>query len=575
VHPRILFVPLLFAGIAIQASADSASEVPRVQFTDITKASGIRFVHNNGATGDKLLPETMGGGVAFFDFDNDGKQDLLFINSSSWAAHTPAANQPSPSTTMALYRNDGKGHFTDVTSGSGLDVSFYGMGVAIGDYNNDGLPDVFITGVGGNHLFHNEGAGKFREVTQVAGVGGAPDGWSTSAAWIDYDNDGKLDLFVCNYVRWSPEQDRRASFELPQIGRAYGPPRKFAGTFPYLYHNDGNGRFTDVSAEAGLQVKDPATGLPMAKSLAVAPVDVDNDGWLDLVVANDTVQNFLFHNEHNGTFREIGARSGVAYDAYGLTRGAMGIDSARFRNDDALGIAIGNFANEMNALYVAQRDSLVFADEAAKEGVGPASQKLLKFGLFFFDYDLDGRLDVLTADGQLEPEINRVDSRQQYRQSAQLFWNRGDSKGAGFVAVPPEKCGTDLLKPIVGRGSAFADIDGDGDLDVILTQVAGPPLLLRNDQNLKHHWLRLKLIGVKSNRDAIGAWIKVRVNGHTLSRQVMPTRSYLSQSELPVTIGLGKATEVDSVEITWPGGFKQKVLPPPIDRLTVVSEAQH
>jgi enediyne biosynthesis protein E4 len=575
VHPRILFVPLLFAGIAIQASADSASEVPRVQFTDITKASGIRFVHNNGATGDKLLPETMGGGVAFFDFDNDGKQDLLFINSSSWAAHTPAANQPSPSTTMALYRNDGKGHFTDVTSGSGLDVSFYGMGVAIGDYNNDGLPDVFITGVGGNHLFHNEGAGKFREVTQVAGVGGAPDSWSTSAAWIDYDNDGKLDLFVCNYVRWSPEQDRRASFELPQIGRAYGPPRKFAGTFPYLYHNDGNGRFTDVSAEAGLQVKDPATGLPMAKSLAVAPVDVDNDGWIDLVVANDTVQNFLFHNEHNGTFREIGARSGVAYDAYGLTRGAMGIDSARFRNDDALGIAIGNFANEMNALYVAQRDSLVFADEAAKEGVGPASQKLLKFGLFFFDYDLDGRLDVLTADGQLEPEINRVDSRQQYRQSAQLFWNRGDSKGAGFVAVPPEKCGTDLLKPIVGRGSAFADIDGDGDLDVILTQVAGPPLLLRNDQNLKHHWLRLKLIGVKSNRDAIGAWIKVRVNGHTLSRQVMPTRSYLSQSELPVTIGLGKATEVDSVEITWPGGFKQKVLPPPIDRLTVVSEAQH
>jgi len=312
----------------------------------------------------------------------------------------------------------------------------------------------------------------------------------------------------------------------------------------------------------------------MAKSLAVAPVDVDNDGWIDLVVANDTVQNFLFHNEHNGTFKEIGARSGVAYDAYGLTRGAMGIDSARFRNDDALGIAIGNFANEMNALYVAQRDSLVFADEATKEGVGPASQKLLKFGLFFFDYDLDGRLDVLTANGHLEPEINRVDALQQYRQPAQLFWNRGDGKGAGFESVPPEKCGQDLLKPIVGRGSAFADIDGDGDLDVILTQAGGPPLLLRNDQNLKHHWLRLRLTGTKCNRDAIGAWIKVRVNGHTLSRQVMPARSYLSQSELPVTIGLGQATQIESIEITWPGGFKQKVPAPPLDRLTVITEAQ-
>ncbi|PYI89737.1 MAG: CRTAC1 family protein [Verrucomicrobia bacterium] len=447
------------------------------------------------------------------------------------------------------------------------------MGAAVGDYDNDGLPDVFITCVGGNHLLHNEGQGKFREVTQVAGVAGARVGWSTSAAWIDYDNDGKLDHFVCNYVRWSPELDRNASFELPQIGRAYGPPRKFQGTFPYLYHNEGNGHFRDVSAQAGIQIKDPATGLPMAKSLAVAPVDVDQDGWIDLVVANDTVQNFLFHNEHNGSFKEIGARSGVAYDAYGLTRGAMGIDSARFRNDDTLGIAIGNFANEMNALYVAQRDALVFADEATKEGVGPASQKLLKFGLFFFDYDLDGRLDVLTANGHLEPEINRVDSLQQYRQPAQLFWNRGDKKGMGFEAVPAAQCSPDLLKPIVGRGSAFADIDGDGDLDVVLTQIGGPPLLLRNDQRLGYHWLRLKLVGTKSNRDAIGAWVKTRVAGHTLSRQVMPTRSYLSQSELPVTFGLGKADKVDSVEIIWPSGTKQKVSPQ-IDRLTTINETE-
>ena len=410
-------------------------------------------------------------------------------------------------------------------------------------------------------------------MTQAAGVGGAASGWSTGAAWIDYDNDGKLDLFVCNYVQWSPEIDRSNAYVLPNIGRAYGPPRNFIGTFPYLYHNDGQGHFSDVSERAGMRIKDPATGLPMAKSLAVAPVDVDNDGWIDLVVANDTVPNFLFHNEHDGTFKEIGARAGVAYDAYGLVRGAMGIDSARFRND-TLGIAIGNYANEMNALYVAQRDSLLFADEAVKEGVGPASQRLLKFGLFFFDYDLDGRLDVLTANGHLEPEINRVHGNEQYLQPAQLFWNRGDSKEMGFVPVPPEKCGRDLFKPIAGRGAAFADIDGDGDLDVVLTQVGGPPLLLRNDQNLGHHWLRLKLIGTKSNRDAIGAWIKVRVGGRTLSRQVMPTRSYLSQCELPVTIGLGSADKVESVEIAWPGGFRQTVENIQVDRPMTVTESR-
>jgi hypothetical protein len=561
-----------FAALFLAASAcalPAADEIPVAKFTDITREAGITFVHNNGAYGDKLLPETMGIGVAFFDYDNDGHQDLLFINGTYWPGHIPEGKTPP---TMALYHNDGHGHFTDVTKGSGLDISCYGMGVAIGDYDNDGLPDVFITAVGGNHLFHNDGHGKFHEVTKEAGVGGSTNGWSTGAAFIDYDNDGKLDLFVCNYVQWSPEIDRAKSYELPNIGRAYGPPRNFAGTFPYLYHNDGHGHFTDVSAQAGVQIKDPATGLPMAKSLAVAPVDVDNDGWIDLVVANDTVPNFLFHNEHNGTFKEIGARSGVAYDAYGLVRGAMGIDSARFRNDDTLGIAIGNYANEMNALYVAQRDSLLFADEATQAGVGPASQKLLKFGLFFFDYDLDGRLDVLTANGHLEPEINRVQSNQQYRQPAQLFWNRGDSKGTSFVPVPPDKAGTDLFQPIVGRGAAFADIDGDGDLDVVLTQIGGPPLLLRNDQNLHHHWIRLKLVGTKSNRDAIGAWIKVRVNGQTLWRQVMPTRAYLSQSELPVTIGLGNTDKVDSVEINWPSGTRQKVENVLIDRPMTITE---
>jgi len=550
---------------APQVPPATLAEIPIARFTDITKDAGIDFVHYNGAIGEKLLPETMGGGVAFFDFDNDGDQDLLFVNCTDW----PWTKSPRK-TTCALYRNDGTGKFQNVTQGSGLDVSVYGMGVAIGDYDNDGLPDVFITGVGQSKLFHNEGAGHFRDTGMDFGTN-----WSTGAAWIDYDNDGDLDLFVCNYVHWSREIDFQVDYKLVGIGRAYGPPMNYEGSFPSLYRNDGNGKFTDVSEASGIQIKNPATGRPVAKSLAVAPVDADNDGWIDLIVANDTVQNFFFNNQHNGTFKEIGARSGVAFDAYGLARGAMGIDSARFRNDDALGIAIGNFANEMNALYVSQRDALMFADEAITEGMGPASRLLLKFGLFFFDYDLDGRLDVLTTNGHLEEEINKVQQSQQYRQPAQLFWNRGAARGVSFVPVPPTKAGGDLFKPIVGRGSAFADIDGDGDLDVVMTQIGGPPLVLRNDQRLGNNWLRLKLVGTASNRDAIGAWIKVRAGNHTLSRQVMPTRSYLSQSELPVTIGLGKLTKVDSLEIVWPRGGTQKISVPKLNTtLTIVESSK-
>lgn len=551
--------------------AAAPAEVPVAKFTDITTTSGVTFNHVNGAYGEKLLPETMGGGVAFLDYDGDGNQDLLFINSTYWPGRAPEGRQPP---TMALYHNDGHGHFTDVTAGSGLDVSFYGMGVAVGDFDNDGLPDVFISGVGGNHLFHNEGNGKFKDVTGAAGVGGTGKDWSTSCAWIDYDNDGKLDLFVCNYVRWSREIDIEVGYKLVGVGRAYGQPMNFEGAFCYLYHNDGNGHFTDVSAQAGIQVTNPVTGVPAGKSLGVAPVDLDGDGWIDLVVANDAVQNFVFHNERNGTFKEIGPMSGIAFDSYGRARGAMGIDAARFRNDDSLGIAIGNFATEMTALYVSQRTPLVFADEAITEGIGPAGRLLLKFGVFFFDYDLDGRLDVLTANGHLEEEIGKIQEGMQYRQPAQLFWNAGDRSGGSFVPVPPEKCGADLGRPIVGRGSAFADIDGDGDLDVVLTQTGGPPLLLRNDQDLRHHWIRLKLVGTKSNRDAIGAWIKARVNGQTLWRQVMPTRSYLSQSELPVTIGLGNAAKPDEVEIIWPGGGRQKVEQIKVDQTMIVTEAR-
>jgi hypothetical protein len=496
----------------------------------------------------------MGSGAAFFDFDNDGDQDLLMVNSDYWSGQVPEGKARP---TMHLYQNDGSGMFTDITHASGLDKSLYGMGVAIGDYDNDGYVDLFISALGSNYLFHNE-HGKFSDVSKQAGVMGSNDAWSTSASFIDIDNDGDLDLFVANYIHWSREIDLEVDFRLTGIGRAYGPPTAFEGMHCYLYRNNGNGSFTDISSESGIQVNNPASGTPVAKSLAISPIDIDHDGLIDLLVANDTVQNFFFHNLGNGRFEDVGTLYGTAFDRNGAATGAMGVDVAHFRNDQDIGFAIGNFSNEMTSLYVTQGATMPLTDESIVEGIGPASRLALTFGLFFFDSDLDGRLDLLQTNGHLESEINEVQPSHHYRQAAQLFWNCGDLCTSGFLPLKNDQIG-DLATPIVGRGSTYADIDGDGDLDVLLTQNGGEPLLLRNDQAFGYNWLRIKLTGKTVNRDAIGAWVEVTAGGKTQRRQVMPTRSYLSQVELPLTFGLGKIDKVDSVRVYWPDGTEQYI----------------
>ncbi|GAC1472879.1 MAG: CRTAC1 family protein [Isosphaeraceae bacterium] len=523
--------------------------LPSVRFVNITKEAGIAFTHTNGATGEKLLPETMDSGVAFLDYDGDGDQDLFFVNSDQWPG-----NQKAQHPTQALYRNDGKGHFEDVTKTSGLDKSFFGMGVAVGDYDNDGDPDLYITALGGGHLFRNDGA-KFLEVTKEANAQAAK-GWLTSAAFFDLENDGDLDLFVCTYLDWNDQADRTQAFQLTGTskGRAYGPPTAFNGSFCTLLRNDA-GKFTDVSESAGVHVRTPDLKVPVAKALGVAPFDVDGDGLVDLAVANDTVPNFFFHNLGGGKFEEMGIPCGIAFDQSGSARGAMGIDWADFKNDGSLGLVIGNFANEMTALYVTDDPrSMQFSDLANIYGLGAPTQPPLKFGLFFFDYDLDGRLDLLTANGHLESDIQTVQATETYAQPAQLFWNTGQEGRDLFTLVDQASAGPDLFAPIVGRGSAYADIDGDGDLDVVLTVNGGAAKLFRNEGGSTNHWVRLELIGKTSNRSAIGARVTVECNGQRQSRQLFPSRGYLSSSEFPLTFGLGKAERVESATITWPSG---------------------
>lgn len=553
---------------AVQLQAPEIPEkqqsAPNIRFTDITSESGITFIHTNGAYGKRLLPETMGSGSAFFDYDNDGDQDLLLVNSAHWPQRQPDNSQK---THCVLYQNDGAGTFTDVSQQTGMDLSLYGMGVAIGDYDGDGWADVYLTSLHENHLLRNE-QGIFRDVTKVAGVAGQRNSWSSSASFLDIDNDGDLDLFVGNYVRWSPKIDLAIDFRLTGLGRAYGAPDHFPGTNSVLYRNEGNGVFSDISEIAGINILDSVSRKPEGKALGVIPLDYNQDGWTDILIANDTVRNFLFHNNADGTFEETGVFEGVAYDRNGLATGAMGVDFSWFRNDQDIAIAIGNFANETTSFYTTADGKMPFADEAITTGIGPASRLALTFGLFFFDYDLDGRLDFFQANGHLEKEINKVQLSQSYAQPPQLFWQCGHDCKNPYLLVEHT---SDLHNPLVGRGASYADIDNDGDLDLLITQSGRSARLFRNDQTLQHHWLRVRLQGQGLNRHGIGATVTLVANEVTQRRSVTRTRGYLSQSELPLTFGLGNNTHIEALTIRWPDGTEQQLNTPAVDQLLTIT----
>jgi enediyne biosynthesis protein E4 len=548
---RSLATILVFA-LAIllveQTGIGATPETSTVQFRDVTQQAGIHFVHNNGAFGKKFLPETMGPGVAFIDYDNDGWPDIFLVNGEDWPGHVQKHS------TSKLYHNNHDGTFTDVTHKAGLDVEMFGMGVAVGDFDNDGYDDLFVTAYGQNHLFRNNGNGTFTDVTQKGGLLG-PKEFSTSAAWVDYDKDGHLDLVVGNYVQWTAETDLYCT--LDGKNKSYCTPESYKGTSVRLWHNRGNGTFEDVTQKAGL-------GDPTSKTLGIAVLDYDNDGWPDLLFSNDTQPNKLYRNNGNGTFAEKAVVAGIAFSEDGVARAGMGVDAADYDHSGFPSLLITNFANQMLSLYHNEGRGL-FVDEAPRSEIGRASLLTLGFGCFFFDYDLDGWPDVLVANGHIDADIQRVQPNVKYAMPPHLFRNIGKGK---FEEVT-KSLGQSFATPRVGRGAAYADFNNDGRLDLLLSSNGGPVYLFRNEAQgsaASNKSLRIKLTGTKSNRDGIGTAVRLTSGGETQTQMLRSGSSYLSASELVLTFGLAHNDKADTVEIRWPSGQ--------IDRLSNANAGQ-
>ncbi|HEY3129547.1 MAG TPA: CRTAC1 family protein [Acidobacteriota bacterium] len=523
---------------------------PGVRFVDVTRALGIQFVHNSGAAGKKYLPETMGSGCAFFDFNGDGYQDILLINSTNWPGSGKAPAY------MALYKNVGGKKFVNVTRSAGLAVELYGMGCAIGDYDNDGKEDIYVSALNGGRLFHNNGNETFTDVTERSGV--KTSDFGTSCVWFDYDKDGWLDLYVANYVVWSRDKDIFCT--LDGVNKSYCTPESYQGVSGRLYHNDHNGKFTDVTRKAGLN--DAAS-----KGLGVCVVDFNRDGWPDLLVANDTQPNKLYQNNGNGTFAEKGTAAGVAFNEDGVARGAMGVDAGDYDGSGNFSLVIGNFSNEMIALYHNEGNGL-FIDEAPSSTVGQASLLTLAFGTFFFDFDLDGWMDIFVANGHVENDINKVQRRVTYAQPPHLFWNRSRRQ---FAEVTTQM-GPEFTRSKVARGAAYGDFDRDGDLDVLMTTNNGPAYLFENRRTNGNHWVSIQTKGTRSNRDGIGTLVKVSAGGKTQQQTVHSGSSYCSQSQLPLVFGLGSAAKVDRVEVLWPSGKRQELKNVAVDKFYLLDE---
>lgn len=537
----MLVVALFLAGCHGQNIPSKNTPAVAIRFKDVAGAAGLKFDRMNGATGKKWLPETMGGGGGFIDFDNDGWLDIILLNGDYYSG-TPSDSKAGHRPTIAMYHNNHDGTFTDVTASVGLDVTCNAMGIAVGDYDNDGFDDLFITAIGGSRLYHNvsdgHGGRKFVDITRSSGIHDT--GWPTSAAWVDYDRDGKLDLFVCHYLEWSPATDRYCGTTF----KAYCGPQMYKAEPSRLYHNDGSGHFSDVTRSAGVFNEN-------SKALGICVCDLDNDGWPDLVVTNDTQPNCVYRNNRHGGFDEIGVPAGIALSSQGTGRAGMGVDAADYLRNGGLGLAIGNFSMEGLAFYDIPQSTQILATERSQQiGLYAPTYPFLTFGLFFADLDNDGWPDLFVTNGHIESDIAKIKPSEKFAQPNQLFRNSGNGSFADVSA----EAGPGVTEPMIGRGACRGDFDNDGKIDVLLIPNTGAPRLLHNESTGDNHWITIHLKGVTSNRNGYGALVTIHSAQQSQTSYLSGGSSYLSANEPRIHFGLAHDSRVDSVTVRWPHG---------------------